>query len=69
MAPCLFQDDIIHGANDLEKAGVASEKISKVMMEKNLRFNEDKCVVTIGTKTKRGNKDSAENKCNYVWKI
>jgi len=35
-------------------------------MEKNLRFNEDKCVVTIGTKKKRGNKDSAENKCNYV---
>ena len=29
-----------------------SEKISKVMMEKNLRFNEDKCVVTIGTKNK-----------------
>ena len=47
----------------------STEKISKVMMEKNLRFNEDKCVVTIGTKTKRGNKDSAENKSNYVWKI
>ena len=30
-----------------------SEKISKVMMEKNLRLNEDKCVViTIGTKNK-----------------
>ena len=45
-----------------------SEKISKVMMEKNLRLNEDKCVViTIGTKKERGNKDSAENKSNYVW--
>ena len=53
MAPCLFQDDIIHGANDLEKARAASEKISKVMMEKNLKLNEDKCVViTIGTKNK-----------------
>ena len=32
-------------------AGNPSEKISKVMMEKNLRLNEDKCVViTIGTK-------------------
>ena len=31
-----------------------SEKISKVMMEKNLRLNEDKCVViTIGTKKQR----------------
>ena len=46
-------------------------KIFKVMMEKNLRLIEDKCVIiTIGTKkTKRGNKDSAENKSNYVWKI
>ena len=27
MAPCLFQDDIIHGANDLEKALSAREAI------------------------------------------
>ena len=48
-----------------------SEKISKVMMEKNLRLIEDKCVViTIGTKkTKRENKDSAGNKSNYVREI
>ena len=36
MAPCLFQDDIIHGANDLEKARSAREAI---LQEKCSFFN------------------------------
>ena len=54
LAPCLFQDDIIHGAKDLNKARIASSKVATMMAEKNLRLNEDKCVViAIGTKRQR----------------
>ena len=54
MAPCLFQDDIIHGAKDLEKARLASNKVATMMAEKNLKLNEDKCVViAMGTKKQR----------------
>ena len=54
LAPCLFQDDIIHGAKDLNKARVASNKVATMMAEKNLKLNEDKCVViAMGTKKQR----------------
>ena len=54
MAPCLFQDDIIHGAKNVTKARVASNKIATMMAEKNLKLNEDKCVViAMGTKKQR----------------
>ena len=54
LAPCLFQDDIIHGAKNLTKARRASSKVATLMAEKNLRLNEDKCVViSMGTKKQR----------------
>ena len=54
MAPCLFQDDIIHGAKDVAKARVASNKVATMMAEKNLKLNQDKCVIiAIGTKKQR----------------
>ena len=54
LAPCLFQDDIIHGAKDLNKARMASTKVATMMAEKNLKLNEDKCVViAMGTKRQR----------------
>ena len=54
MAPCLFQDDIIHGAKDLAKARVASNKVATMMAEKNLKLNQDKCIIiAMGTKKQR----------------
>ena len=54
MAPCLFQDDIIHGAKDLTKARIASKKVAHMMSEKNLKLNQDKCVlIAIGTRKQR----------------
>ena len=54
LAPCLFQDDIIHGAKNLTKAKPTSSKVATLMAEKNLRLNEDKCVViSMGTKKQR----------------
>ena len=54
MAPCLFQDDIIHGAKDVNKARVASNKVANMMKEKNLKLNENKCVViALGTNKQR----------------
>jgi hypothetical protein len=54
LAPCLFQDDVIHGAKDVNKARVATKKVHKMMAEKNLKLNEDKCVViAMGTKKQR----------------
>lgn len=46
-----------------------SEKISKVMMEKNLRLNEDKCVViTIGTKKREKTKIQLKTNPNMCGK-
>ena len=55
MAPCcLFQDDIIHGAQNVIKARVASNKVATMMAKKNLKLNEDKCIViAMGTKKQR----------------
>ena len=47
-----------------------SEKISKVMMEKNLRLIEDKCVViTIGTKKQREETKIQLRTNPIMWKI
>ena len=47
-----------------------SEKISMVMMEKNLRLNEDKCVViTIGTKKQREETKIQLRTNPIMWKI
>ena len=55
MAPCcLFQDDIIYGAQNVIKARVASNKVATMMAKKNLKLNEDKCIViAMGTKKQR----------------
>ena len=51
---CLFQDDIIHGAQNVIKARVASNKVATMMAKKNLKLNEDKCIViAMGTKKQR----------------
>ena len=42
LQPLMFQDDLIHGANTVEQARVANNKMEKVMREKGLALNQRK---------------------------
>ena len=51
LAPFIFMDDIIYGAEGIKSARIANEKIDKVVKSLNLRLNEDKTsYILIGSK-------------------
>ena len=54
LAPLLFQDDFIYGANDLEKANKTNKKINIMIKERGLSLNQKKSVcLIIGPKRKK----------------
>jgi hypothetical protein len=54
MAPCMFQDDLIHLSGGISAARVASSKVGAIMAQRNLRLNEDKSVaLVIGSKKQK----------------
>ena len=54
MAPCIFQDDLLHGAGGLEEARIANSKVDKIMKERALELNQEKttCIV-LGSKKQK----------------
>ena len=54
IAPFIFMDDIIYGAEGIKSARIANEKIDKVVKSLNLRLNEDKTsFILIGSKKQK----------------
>jgi hypothetical protein len=54
LAPVMFQDDLAHGARELEGARIASKKVNRVIKERGLELNEDKSVcIVVGSKKQR----------------
>ena len=47
MGPCMFQDDLIHAATEIEKARIASRKMNLVMKKHTLKLNKDKSVLIV----------------------
>ena len=50
LAPCIFMDDVIHGAVGVEEARQANVRIDMVVSQLNLNLNQDKTVcICIGS--------------------
>jgi hypothetical protein len=54
MAPCMFQDDLIHLSGGVSEARAASSKVGAIMAQRNLRLNKDKSVaMVVGSKKQK----------------
>ena len=54
LAPCIFQDDLIHGAKGLDEAKKANAKVNIIMNERGLELSKEKTVCLIlGTKKQK----------------
>ena len=54
IAPIIFQDDVIHGAEGVEEARTANKRMDIVVKKLNITLNKDKSLCTvIGSKNQR----------------
>ena len=62
LGPLIFQDDVLHGVVGIKEARNANNKMAKVIMKLNLKFNEDKtfCIAIGSAKQRKAIKEKLQ---------